>query len=337
MRVLVLGGTGYIGPHLVRRLAARGHTVSTFTRGIRQAELPDGVERLVGDRDSKDANGKVAGNYTALAGRKWDAVIDDSATNPAWVRQSTAVLRNGTSRYMFVSSTGVFYPYRTPRVDESARVLMSMTEESANQYGVDKSNGEQIARDVFGNGATIVRPSYIVGPGDTTDRFTYWPARMARGGEVLAPGKANDPSQFVDVRDLTEFMVKLVEDARGGTFSVAGPREPLTMSRFLDEAQRAVGPTARLTRVDDYDFLAEQKLRFACPWILPLGDSANTMNISNARAIEAGLTFRPIDLTLRDTLAWWQSLPEDRRAKNRFVLTSEREAEILAAWKARGK
>ncbi len=337
MRVLILGGTGFIGPHLVRLLVARGHTVSTFTRGIRQADLPEGVERLVGDRDVKDASGAVVGNYTALTGRSWDAVIDDSATNPAWVRGASAQLKNATQRYMFVSSTGVFFPYRTPRVDESAAVRMSMTEEAANQYGVDKANSEQIARDVFGAGATIVRPSYIVGPGDTTDRFTYWPVRLARGGDVLAPGKPTDSSQFVDVRDLTEFMVKLVEDQRGGTFNVAGPREPLTMPAFLAEAKAAVGPNAQLTWVDDYEFLGAQRLRFACPWILPTGDSANTMVISNARSIAAGLAFRPIGLTVRDTLAWWQSLPEDRRAKNRFVLTPEREAEILSAWKARGR
>lgn len=337
MRVLILGGTGFIGPHLVRLLVARGHTVSTFTRGIRQADLPEGVERLVGDRDVKDASGVVVGNYTALTGRRWDAVIDDSATNPAWVRASTAQLRNATDRYMFVSSTGVYFPYRTPRVDESAAVRLSMTGDAANQYGVDKANSEQIARDVFGAGATIVRPSYIVGPGDTSDRFTYWPVRLARGGEVLAPGKPGDPSQFVDVRDLTEFMVRMVEGTGGGTFNVAGPREPLTMPGFLAEAIAAVGPAARLTWVDDSDFLATQKLRFACPWILPLGDNANTMVISNARALAAGLSFRPIGLTVRDTLAWWQSLPDDRRARNRFVLSPEREAEILAAWKARGR
>lgn len=225
LRVLVLGGTGFIGPHLVRHLVARGHTVSIFTRGRRQADLPQTVERLVGDRDAKDANGNLAGDYTALADRRWDFVFDDSANNPAWVQQSTDMLRNSTTRYLFVSSTGVFYPYRTVDITESTPVRMSMTEEAADTFGVNKSVAEARTREVFGDRAIVVRPTYIVGPGDSSDRFTYWPVRLARGGEVLAPGKPTDRSQFIDVRDLAEFMVHLAEAGMNGTFNVAGPKE----------------------------------------------------------------------------------------------------------------
>ncbi|MBC8087501.1 MAG: NAD-dependent epimerase/dehydratase family protein [Phycisphaerae bacterium] len=337
LNILVLGGTGFIGPHLVRRLVERGHTVSIFTRGRREAELPASVQRLVGDRDAKDASGQLAGNYESLKGKKWDAVFDDSATNPNWVRQSTALLKDATPLYLFVSSTGVFYPYRTTNIDETTKVRMSMTEEAADQFGVNKANCEQIVRDAFGKGAIIVRPTYIVGPLDTSDRFTYWPVRLARGGDVLAPGKNTDSAQFVDVRDLAAFMIKVVEDKRGDTYNVAGPRERLTFAKFIDEAKKAVGPDAKITWIDDYPFLTQQKLEFACPWGLPEGNELGQMSIDNRRAVAAGLTFRPIGETVKDTLAWWNTLPADRREKNRFVLKPEREAEILAAWRARGK
>lgn len=337
LNVLILGGTGFIGPHLVHGLVERGHQVTIFTRGRREADLPSSVTRLVGDRDAKDASGQLAGNYEALKGKKWDAVFDDSATNPIWVRQATALLKDAAPLYLHVSSTGVFYPYRTTDIDESTKVRMSMEEESADQFGVNKANCEQIVRDVFGANAINIRPTYIVGPGDTSDRFTYWPVRLARGGDVLAPGKNTDPSQFVDVRDLAAFMIKVVEDKRGGTYNVAGPRERLTFAKFIDEAKRAVGPDAKITWVDDYEFLKAQKLGFACPWGLPEGNELGQMSISNKRAVAAGLTFRPIGETVKDTLTWWNSLPAERRERNRFVLKPEREAEILAAWRARAK
>lgn len=337
LNVLILGGTGFIGPHLVRRLVERGHKVTTFTRGRREADLPASVERLTGDRDAKDAAGAVQGNYESLKGKRWDAVFDDSATNPVWVKQSTALLKDATPIYLHVSSTGVFYPYRTTEIDETTKVRMSMTEEAADSFGVNKSNCEQIVRDVFPSGTIIIRPTYIVGPGDTSDRFTYWPVRLARGGDVLAPGKNTDPSQFVDVRDLAAFMIKVVEDKQANTYNVAGPRERLTFARFIDEAKKTVGPDAKITWVDDYEFLKAQKLEFACPWGLPEGNELGQMSISNKRAVAAGLTFRPIADTVKDTLAWWNTLPADRKEKNRFVLKPEREAEILAAWRARAK
>ena len=337
LNILVLGGTGFIGPHLVRRLVERDHRVSIFTRGRRQADLPASVTRLIGDRDAKGASGKPAGNYESLKGKKWDAVFDDSANTPVWVRESTTVLKGATPLYLFVSSTGVFYPYRTTNIDESMKTRLAMTEEAAEPFGVAKSQCEKITRDVFGKGAIIIRPGYIVGPGDASDRFTYWPVRLARGGDVLAPGKRTDPAQYVDVRDLAAFMIKAVEEKRAETFNVTGPQTLLTFSRFLDEASKAVGPNVRLTWVDDYDFLTAQQLTFACPWGMAKGDELGQMSINNSRAVAAGVTFRPIAETVKDTLAWWQTLPADRKAKNNFVLKPEREAEILSAWRARGK
>jgi 2'-hydroxyisoflavone reductase len=328
MRILILGGTGFIGPHLVKHAVSRGHKVTIFTRGRRDASmLPGDVERLVGDRN---------GQLGALEGKKWDAVFDDSATNPDWVRQSATLLKGNVGQYLFTSSTGVYYPYLKKGLDESTPPLLEgdMTDGSA-AYGINKANCEKIVLDTFGEGGIVVRPSYIVGPGDTTDRFPYWPVRLARGGEVLVPGKPDDPAQFIDVRDLVEFMVKVVEDKRTGPFNVAGPRDPMGIRAFVEGAARALDAKVTFTQVDDYDFLAEHKIQGMVPWVLPTGNNLGHTAISNARAKTAGLGFRPMAMTVRDTLAWWPSVPEARRNAPRFALTPEQEATVLAAWKAK--
>src|SRR5688572_9409603 len=336
MRILILGGTGFIGPHLVKHAVARGHTVSIFTRGRRDASmLPAEVERLVGDRN---------GQLGALEGKKWDAVFDDSATNPDWVRQSTALLKGNVGQYLFTSSTGVYYPYLKKGLDESTPPLLEGDQKDGSAaYGTAKAQGEKIVLDTFGQGGIVIRPSYIVGPGDTTDRFPYWPVRLARGGEVLVPGKRDDSAQLIDVRDLVEFMVKVVEDKRSGPFNVAGPKDPITIRAFVEEAARALDPSAgsgqaakvTFTQVDDYDFLTEHKVFGMVPWVLPTGNNFGHTTISNARAKAAGLGFRPIATTVRDTLAWWPTVPEARRNAPRFALTPGQEVTVLAAWKAR--
>lgn len=326
--ILVLGGTGFIGPHLVRHAVQRGHAVTIFTRGRREAELPDGVIRLIGDRD---------GDLEALVGKRWDAVIDDSALKPERVRRSAELLKDAVGRYLFTSSTGVYYPYLQRGVDESTPVRTEPTdpEDGSEAYGVAKAQSEGEVRRVFGDRGTIVRPTYIVGPGDTTDRFAYWPQRLARGGDVLAPGRRDDPVQLIDVRDLAAFMVRLVEDERGGTFNVAGPRAPLTMAGFLTEAQRAVNPEARLVWVDDYAFLEAHQITDSVPWVMLKGNDFGHMSARNDRAVAAGLGFRPLAETVRDTLAWWGTTPEARRAAPGFSITPEIEAKALADWRAR--
>jgi 2'-hydroxyisoflavone reductase len=319
--------SGFIGPHQVRYAVERGHTVSIFTRGRREADLPASVEHLEGDRN---------GQLGALVGRTWDVVIDSQATNPEWVRQSTALLKGKAKKYLFISTTHVYYPYPAD-IDENTKVRMSMEEEGADPYGVQKAQSEQLARDAFGSGAIILRPTYIVGPGDLTDRFTYWPVRLSRGGEVLAPGKRTDAVQFIDVRDLAEWMVRMVEDGKGGNYNVTGPKDLLTMQSFLEQSKAALDSDATFTWVDDYDFLASQRLSGMIPWVMPRDTYLGSADISNARAVAAGLTFRPLATTVRDTLAFWQSLPADspNKVRPRYPLTPEREAEVLAAWKAR--
>lgn len=328
--LLILGGTGFIGPHLVRHAVARGHRVTIFTRGRRQPELPASIERLVGDRN---------GQLQALEGKRWDVVIDDSGNVADWVRQSTALLKDAVGRYLFTSSTGVYYPYLKRGLAESDAVHYDQRDpkDGEEAFGVMKAQGERYVLDAFGDRGLVVRPTYIVGPGDTSDRFPYWPVRLARGGEVLAPGRADDPSQFIDVRDLAEFMVRLVEQQRAGLFNAAGPEQPITARAFYAAAAAALNADVKLIYVDDYDFLRAHKIEEAIPWAMLSGNNDGMMSIRNARAIAAGLTFRPLANTVRDTLAWWPSVPEARRAKPRFSITPEIEAAALAAWHARGR
>ncbi|HVT40152.1 MAG TPA: NAD-dependent epimerase/dehydratase family protein [Gemmatimonadaceae bacterium] len=328
LEVLVLGGTGFIGPHLVRHAVTRGHRITIFTRGRHQAELPEGVIHLQGDR-----NGQLA----ALEGKRWDAVVDDSATNPDWVQQSARLLKDAVSQYLFTSSTGVYYPYLTRGIDESgpARTDSDDPKDGSASFGVAKAKCEREVRRQFGNRALIVRPTYIVGPGDTSDRFPYWPVRLARGGEVLAPGKHDDPSQFIDVRDLAEFMIRLIEEKRSGIYNVAGPRSAITMPEFLASARDALKADVQFTWVDDYEFLAEHKIHDAIPWAMLRGNDFGMMSVKSDRAVGHGLSFRPLAATVRDTLAWWPSVPDARRAAPRFTITPEKEAAALAAWHTR--
>jgi len=331
LQILVLGGTGFIGPHLVRYAASRGHKITIFTRGRRNADLPDDVVRLQGDRSTNELG--------ALHGKTWDVVIDDSANNVDWIKASTALLKGSAGRYMFTSSTGVYYPYLKRGVDESTPVHYEMADpnDDSEKFGVMKANCEKILLDAFGDKGTVIRPTYIVGPGDTSDRFPYWPQRLEKGGEVLAPGKADDPMQIVDVRDLAEFMIRVLENNHNGVFNVAGPKSTLTAKQFYPAAAEALGAKVKFTYVDDYDFLAAHKIEESIPWAMLKGNDYGMMSVKNDRAIAAGLSFRPLATTVRDTLAWWPTVPEARRTKPRFSITPDSEAKALADWHARGK
>jgi 2'-hydroxyisoflavone reductase len=334
LRVVILGGTSFLGPHLVHVLLEHGHQVATFTRGRTQpgiyAELFEKVERLIGDR---------GGDLKALAGRPWDAVIDDSGQQVEWARDSARLLKDTARLYLYVSSTGVYHPYRTIDIPEDGPVLLADDPPRERPtYGVMKALSERAVQAEFGDRAIVVRPQYIVGPADRSDRFTYWPVRVDRGGTMLVPGKQNDPVQYIDVRDLTEWMVRLLENGTTGVFNAVGPEAPLTMAEFVYGLRAVTAKPVRWVWADDYDFLRAHRLEYAIPWLLPEGDSLGAARINNRRALAAGLTFRPLAVTVRDTLDWWYSplVSDDRRQRARFVLTPEREAEILADWAARG-
>lgn len=327
LKLLILGGTGFIGPHLVRRAVERGHSVTIFTRGRRAADLPAAVERLVGDRN---------GQLDALRGRTWDVVIDDSATNPAWVRQSAELLKE-SGRYLFTSSTGVYYPYLTRGATEADAVHTDLRDakDGSEQFGVNKAQCEAVVQQTFGERGMVVRPTYIVGPGDYTDRFTYWPVRLTRGGEVLAPGNKSDRVQFIDVRDLAALMLTLAETAGSGVYNAVGPRDAMTTEQFLARATKALNAKAQFTWVDDYALLAKHGIEGVVPWILTQGNDYGHTHIVTTRSTRAGLTLRPVDETLRDTLAWFDALPAERKAAAKWMLPEAKERELLTEWKAR--
>jgi 2'-hydroxyisoflavone reductase len=240
LRILVLGGTSFLGPYQIRYALERGHTVSMFNRGRTEPrilkDIFGDVEPLIGDR---------ASDLTALEGRGWDAVIDNSGQHYEWARASAGLLSGHVSRYLFVSSTGVYWPYRGTSITESFRVpLNDEPPREPPSYSPMKARSELEVDKAMGEGAIIVRPQYIVGPGDPSDRFPYWPVRFERGGEVLAPGMRADPVQLIDARDLAAFMVRLVEDRASGVFNAAGPADTLSMGEFIDVVHRTINPSA---------------------------------------------------------------------------------------------
>jgi len=330
LRILILGGTGFTGPHQVRYAMERGHKVTVFNRGkTNPGVLPDGVEHLEGDR-----NGKL----DALKGRTWDAVIDVPSTLPRWVRDAAQLLKDSAGQYVFISSISV-YKDNSKADDESGETLTleDPTVETINgeTYGGLKALAEREAERAFPGRATIVRPGLIVGPGDNSDRFTYWPARIARGGEVLAPGNPTDPVQFIDARDLAEWIIRLVEKKAFGTFNATGPEHPLTMAEMLYGIKAVTTAGAQFTWVPA-SFLEEQKVApwMEMPvWIPPAGDMAGFASRSIRKALAAGLTFRPLADTAAATLEYYETLSAERKQKPRAGLAPVREAEVLAAWK----
>ena len=334
LRILILGGTGFIGPHQVRYALERGHTVTLFNRGKTNPTLFPEVEKLQGDR--------AVGDYASLKGRDWDVVIDNPTTIPRWVRQAADVLKGHTKQFIFISTISTYASNATPDADESAALATTTEPESEDRgrlYGPLKALSEGEARKAFGDRTTIIRPGLIVGPGDLTDRFTYWPVRLQRGGEVLAPGTPMDPSQVIDARDLSEFVIHCCEKETMGIFNATGPGSYLSIAEMLGAIRGAMVTDAHLTFVDA-DFLAEHKVRpwSDMPvWIPPRGETAGFMRRSIAKAVAAGLTFRPLAETTRDTLEFYHQQSAERQAELRSGMDSAREKEILALWHARQK
>jgi 2'-hydroxyisoflavone reductase len=335
LRILILGGTGFIGPHQVEYARRRGHTVTLFNRGRTNPGLFPDVEKLHGDR--------ATGDYAALAGREWDVVIDNPTTFPSWVRQAAEALKGRARHYVFVSTISVYAANDTAGADETAAVATTTTPDSEDRarmgelYGPLKALSEQEAMRAFPGHATIVRPGLIVGPGDLSDRFTYWPVRVRRGGEILAPGAPTDPVQIIDARDLAEFIVRLAERGTAGVYNATGPQSRLGMAEMLGAIRGVVSTDARLTWVDA-DFLEAQRVQpwSEMPvWVPARGETAGFASRSIARALAAGLTFRPLADTARATLEYYDAQPEPRRAQLRAGIAPEKEQAVLAAWHAR--
>ncbi len=334
LRILILGGTNLTGPHNVRYALERGHSVSIFTRGKTQPGLFQDafqeVEHLIGDRED---------NLEALKGREWDAVIDASGRKESWTRATAELLKDAAKTYLYISSTGVYYPYLKAGLDESDPPALEDPSKGKNgsyAYGVMKARSENVAREAFGEDrAIVVRPGYIVGPLDRTHRGTYWPTRIRRGGDVVVPGAKADLVQQIDVRDLTEFMIRLLERGGGGTYNATGPGTPTSMAEFVYGVKGAFSSDVTWHWIDDQEFLSEHRLTFAIPWIMPEGDHLGSQRISVQKAREASLTFRPIAKTALDTLEWYDTLPMEKQNSPPMALSPDRETKILTAWKAR--
>jgi 2'-hydroxyisoflavone reductase len=334
IRLLILGGTGFIGPWQVRYAQARGHEVTIFNRGQSAPGMFPGVEELIGDR--------AVGQLDALRGRRWDAVIDNSASlssAPDWVRDAAGLLRDAADQYLFISTRSVYRDLSAVPATVDAPVL---TRENSNwqegrpySYGLAKALAEGEARAAFGERTTIVRPGLIVGPGDDTDRFTYWPVRIERGGEVLAPGDPeNDRVQVIDVRDLCEWAVRLCEEHTYGTFMGIGPENGRSMAEFLYGIAAATTAPLTWTWVPR-EFLAEHRMRAyqEMPvWRPPTPGFEGFARFDLTREVAAGLTYRSLADTTLATLEFHHSRDAERKATLQAGTTLEREAEVLAAW-----
>jgi 2'-hydroxyisoflavone reductase len=343
MKILILGGTGFTGPFQVRYAVQRGHKVTVFNRGkTHKSELPDGVEQLVGDRN---------GQLDALKSGKWDVCIDNPTMLPAWVRDAAQILKGNVDRYVFISTISVYADTSKPDFDETAPLEKyegadpyketrdTVTASGFKLYGPLKALSEQETEKWFPKQSLIIRPGLIVGPGDDSDRFTYWPVRVDRRGEVLAPGDPPDPVQFIDARDLAEWTIRMAENRETGVYNATGPARQLGVGDMLATMKTALNSNASLTWVPA-DFLEEQKVSpwSDMPvWLPPRGEGGGLSRTSIKRALAKGLAFRPLADTTRDTLAWFKSLPADRQSHMKAGLPPEREAEVLAAWHKKQK
>ena len=337
LKLLILGGTGFIGPWQVKYALERGHDVTIFNRGRTAPGMFEGVEELIGDR----AEGKL----DALEGREWDAVIDNSASRsdaPDWVRDSAGLLKERAGQYLFVSTRSVYRDLSTVPATVDLPLLTKETtrgweEGKRYPYGLAKALAEGEAKAAFGDRTTIVRPGLIVGPGDRTDRFTYWPVRIERGGEVLAPGDPHeDRVQVIDVRDLCEWIVRLCEQKTFGTYMGIGPENGRSIAEVLYGIAAVVNTPLSWTWVPA-EFLAEHGLRpyRELPvWRPSAAGYEGFARFDLSREVAAGLTFRTLAETAQDTLEFHHARPLERQ-KLRSGVRAEKEREVLAAWHGR--
>lgn len=336
LKILILGGTAFLGPAVVEQARMRGHEVTLFNRGRTNADMFPDLEKLQGDRD---------GDLESLKGRTWDVCLDDSGYIPHMVKASAGLLAPNVKQYIFISSISVYADFSKRGLNETSPVAVLTDEQIAaaktqkditgENYGALKALCEQAAEAACPGRTCVIRPGLIVGPMDRSDRFTYWPVRVARGGEVLAPGTADTPTQVIDVRDLAEFIVRCIENGTLGVFNATSAPGELTIGEMLDACKRVSGSDATFTWVDKA-FLDEHEVAAwsDMPVWVPLdGEEAGHPFIDVSRALKAGLVYRPISETVRGTLDWWATVPQERKdAPMRAGITAEREAELLKAW-----
>ncbi len=341
LKILILGGTGFTGPFQVQYALARGHEVTLFNRGKRPSpEWPGKVEQLLGDRET--------GDLKSLEGREWDVCIDNPTSVPHWVRDVGKVLAGKVKHYQFISTISVYADPSKAGIDEQAPLApykgkdafaetrTTLLADVENLYGPLKALSEAEAEKHFPGITTIVRPGYIVGPRDESDRFTYWPLRIAAGGEVLVPGDGQDPLQIIDGRDLAEWMIRLAEQRTFGVFNACGPDYELSTDEMVHGCHAVTGGKVEFTHVP-VDFLEKQQVEIggSLPIYVPdVGEYAGFGKVDIRKALATGLTFRPLAVTVRDLLDWFRTQPAERQATLRAGWKREDEAKVLAAWHA---
>lgn len=326
MEILILGGTVFLGRHIVDAAQSRGHQVTLFNRGKHNPDLFPDIEKLLGDRD---------GDLDVLKGRKWDAVVDTCGYVPRIVRMSAEFLAESADLYVFISTLSVYADLSIKNLDETSEVGKledETTEEITGQtYGPLKALCERAAEEAVPGRVLNIRPGLIVGPHDPTDRFTYWPVRMANGGQVLAPEPKDQGIMYIDVRDLARWTVRMIEGKKTGVFNADGPDYELNMEKFLEECIKVSGSDAELTWADA-NFLLQRGVQ---PWMglplwLPGKEAAGMSSFNISKAIDTGLSFRPLTETIADTLGWSRSRPQDY--KLRAGISADRERELLEEW-----
>ena len=343
LNILILGGTGYTGPEQVNYALARGHKITLLNRNKTRPDLFKGkVDQLIGD---------LGGDVSALKGKKFDVVIDNPTTAPAWVRNVGQYMKGNTDHYIFISTISAYASDKNAWADESdptAELPAGLDPYGPGSpgaggrimpYGPLKAYSEKEVMKTYPNAYTIIRPGLIVGPLDRTDRFTYWPYRIDKGGEVLAPGDGNDAVQIIDVRDLAEWMIRVAENRTLGVFNATGPAKPLTMAEMLYGIKGVTTAGAQFTWVP-WSFLTEQKVRGWSNMPVVVPETPNNVAFSRRdvrKAIAAGLTYRPLAVTAKDTIEWNKTRPKeelDVLAKGgQAGISAEREAELLKLWK----
>lgn len=339
LKILILGGTSFLGPHQIAYALQRGHEVSTFTRGKTvpkiHSELFSKVEQLIGDREN---------DLEALKNRKWDVVIDNSGRKAKWTEDTAQLLKNHVDYYMFTSSISVYYPFTGDDFSESRSLVTEIPKDVSGdeiptyEYGVMKANSEIATINAFGKERSmIIRPTLIVGPGDPTDRFPYWVVRLEKGGNMIIPGHRDEVVQYIDVRDLAEWMIRLLENKVTGTFNGSGPGFDMTTNAFVHGIHASFNSPVHYTQIDDLSFLQENRVMGIQPWVIQLPKYAGMSKSDNSKAMKEGLRFRPLSETVQATHQWWYS--EDVSQERRENLTSgeqsfmKREKDILAKWK----
>jgi 2'-hydroxyisoflavone reductase len=349
LNILILGGTGFTGPEQVDYALARGHRVTLFNRGKTRPGMFKGkvTAELIGDLNS---------DTSALKGKKFDVVIDNPTTLPFWVKNAAQYLKGNTKHYIFISTTSVYRDQSEIGINESSPTVpmpdgldpyqpdqrstaQVAASSNASNYGAFKARAEVEVQNQYPGINTVIRPCLIVGPHDRTDRFTYWPARIDKGGEVLAPDKPDDPCQFIDSRDLAEWTIRMAEMKEFGTFNAIGPEKPMTIAEMLYGVKAVTTAGAQFTWVP-WEFLQAQGIRpwsHMPVWQPPVGRTAGYQRRSAAKALTKGLTFRPVAVTAKDTLDWHKTRPAEEQAATLEGkingLSMKREAEVLAAWK----